>query len=136
MLALVVFGPAFGLAGSAAAEPRLGADRGDLQRQLADLQRRARELEEKMHRIEAALAREAPARAVVPRSLAPARSAAADCKLPAYFDSTGIKHVRLECIDPASQPTCDPPYDLDERGVRRFKPECGTGTAASSGVNE
>jgi hypothetical protein len=132
ILALVFLGPALGLARTAAAEPRLGADRGDLQRQLADLQRRARELDEKMRRIEAELARDAPARAVIPRSLAPARSAAADCKLPVFLDSDGIKHVRLECVDLAAQPTCDPPYVLDERGVRRFRAACATGAAASS----
>jgi hypothetical protein len=130
----MVLGPALGIANSAAAEPRGSADRGELRRQLVELQRRAHELEEKIRRVEAELAREAPVRAVAPRSLAAARSAAAaDCTvLPLYIDSTGIKHLRAECTERASQPSCDPPYALDEQGVRRFRPACTSDTAVRS----
>ena len=123
-MALAVFGAALGLAGNAGAEPRGGVDRSDLRRQLADLQRRARELDEKIRRVEAQLERDAPAR-VAPRSLAPARpSAAAECVMPFYLDTTGIKHLRPECAELAAQPSCDPPFRLNEQGVRRFLPDC------------
>jgi hypothetical protein len=130
LTALVVVGGALGFAGKAGAEPRLGADRGDLRRQLVDLQRREHELDEKIRRIEAELARDTPAR---PRSLAPSRpSAAANCALlPFYLDSTGIKHLRAECAELAAEPSCDPPYNLDEQGVRRFRPGCMSDAAAS-----
>jgi hypothetical protein len=124
MVALVVFGTALGLAGSVAAEPR-GADRADLQRQLTDLQRRARDIEERIRRVQAELAREAAARAVAPRTTAPAKpSIPAACILPFYLDSAGIKHLRPECVEVAGQASCDPPYNLDEQGVRRFRPAC------------
>jgi hypothetical protein len=130
LLALVVFGTALGFAQTAEAEPRLGADRGDLRRQLVDLQRRARELDAKIRRIEAQLSRDTPADTGAPHSLVPAiPSAAADCKLPVYIDSIGIRHVRLECID-AKNLSCDPPYALDENGVRRFRPACENGAPA------
>jgi hypothetical protein len=136
MLALVVFGAALGLAGSANAEPRSGADRGDLRRQLVDLQRRAHELDEKIRHIEAELTRTTPSGAGASHALLPAiPSAAADCKLPVYIDSIGIRHVRLECIDAASV-SCDPPYALDEHGVRRFRPACETGAPAPSNLDE
>lgn len=128
---LVVFLAALGLAGNAAAEPRLGSDRSELRRQLTDLQRKAQELEAKIRRVQAELARDAPSRAVPPRSLAPARPAAVtDCMLPYYLDNSGIKHVRPECFEPADQPSCDPPYVLDEQGVRRFRPACEFGAPA------
>src|SRR3954466_4966490 len=95
LVALVAFGVALGLAGNAAAEPRLGADRADLRRQLVELQRRAREIEDKIRRIEAELAREPATRAIAARSVARAKPAAAvDCVLPYYLDLTGIKHLR------------------------------------------
>ena len=113
-----------GLAGSATAERRLGRDHGELRRELADLHRQARELDERIRLIEAELARDAPAGAVAARSLA-ASARPSDCDmLPFYRDSTGIKHLRTECLDPADQLSCDPPYTLDERGLRRFRPEC------------
>lgn len=127
---LGVFGPAFAFTSSAAAEPRLSADRSELRRQLVDLQRQTRELEAKMRRIEAELARDASSRAAAPRALSSRLSAAADCRIPTYFDGDGIKHVRLECVELASQSSCDPPYGLDERGVRRFRPDCAAGDAA------
>ncbi len=124
MLALVVFGAALGSAATADAEPRVGTDRADLRRQLTDLKRHARELDEKIRRLEAELARTASAGTGASRALTPAiPSAAADCKLPVYIDSAGIRHVRLECIEAASL-SCDPPYALDEQGVRRFRPAC------------
>jgi len=136
MLALVVFGVALGFANRAAAEPRLGADRGDLRRQLVDLQRRAHELDEKIRRIEAELAQSAPAGTGAARALTPAiPTAAADCKIPVYIDGMGIRHVRLECLDAASA-SCDPPYALDEHGVRRFRPACETGVLAPSNRDE
>ncbi len=136
MLALVVFGATLGHAGSAKAEPRSGADRGDLRRQLVDLKRRAHELDEKIRRIEAELGRTIPSGTGAARALMPAiPSAAADCKLPVYIDSVGIRHVRLECIDAASV-SCDPPYALDEHGVRRFRPACETGATAPSNRDE
>ena len=125
-MALLAFGATLGLNGRAAAEPRLGVDRAYLQRQLVDLQRRARELDERIRRIEMELARDASARAVVPRAATPAApTVAADCSLPIYLDRTGIKHLRPECLAPAGQTTCgDPPYYLDARGLRHFTPAC------------
>lgn len=112
-----------GLTGSAAAEARLGGvDRGHLRRQLLELKRQARELDERIRRIEAELARDAPARAVVTTSMA--STPASNCMLPYYRDGRGIKHMRLECLEPTDELSCDPPYTLDERGLRRFRPEC------------
>ncbi len=133
LAALVILGASLGLAGSAAAEPRLGADRGDLSRQLTDLKRRARELDDKIHRIEAELARDAAARPVAPRSLAAARPSAPDCRLPYYLDTSGIRHLRPECLEPDGQPSCDPPYSLDEQGLRRFRPACASDATLPSG---
>ena len=119
----MVFGALTGLAGSATAERRLGTDHGELRRELADLRRQARELDERIRLIEAELARDAPASAVTAGAFAVARPS--DCStLPFYRDSTGIKHLRTECLDPADHLSCDPPYTLDERGLRRFRPEC------------
>jgi hypothetical protein len=133
MTSLVVLGAALLFAGKAAAEPRLGADRSDLRRQLADLRRRERELDDKIRRIEAELAREEAARAVAPRSMAEvsARMPPA-CILPFYLDSAGIKHLRPECVELAGRPSCDPPYNLDDQGVRHFRPACAAGTATTS----
>lgn len=129
-MAVVAFGVALGLAGNAVAEPRLGAERADLRRQLVELQRRARELEDKIRRIDAELARDAARR--VPRALASARSSATDCMLPYYLDGVGIKHLRPECLEAASQLSCDPPYAVDEQGVRHFRPACASGAAMPS----
>ena len=122
--ALVVLGAASGLARPTAAEPRLGADRSELRRELVDLQRRARELDEKIRHVEAELAREARARAVAPRTNGAKPAAAADCTLPYYLDGAGIRHLRAECLAPAGESSCDPPYSLDEQGLRRFRPLC------------
>jgi hypothetical protein len=133
MTSLVFFGAVLGFASRAAAEPRLGADRGDLHRQLVDLQRREREIDEKIRRIEAELARDAAARTAASRTLASAGpSVPPACILPFYLDSSGIKHLRPECVELAGRPSCDPPYNLDEHGVRRFRPACATGAAAPS----
>ena len=126
---LVAFGVALGFASSAAAEPRLGADRAELRRQLMDLQRRAREVEDKIRRIDAELARQAASRAVTHRALASTRSPATDCALPYYLDGVGIKHLRSECLEAASELSCDPPYSVDEQGVRHFRPGCASGAA-------
>lgn len=131
-IALVAFGVALGLAGNAAAEPRLAADRADLRRQLVELQRRARELEDKIRRIDVELAREAATRAVAQRSVGRAKPAAAvDCVLPYYLDLAGIKHLRPECLE-AGQDSCDPPYVVDEQGVRHFRTGCASGMALPS----
>jgi hypothetical protein len=129
---VVAFGVALGLAGNAAAAPRLGVERADLRRQLVELQRRARELEDKIRRIDAELARDAARRAVVPRALASARSSATDCLLPYYLDGVGIKHLRPECLEATSQLSCDPPYAVDEQGLRHFRPACASGAAGPS----
>lgn len=127
--ALVAVAAALGLASSAAAEPRLGGDRGDLRRQLVDLQRQARELDDKIRRIQMELAREARTRG--PRPVVPASPAfPAACLLPFYLDSDGIKHLRPECAELVGAPSCDPPYNMDEQGVRHFRPGCATGTLA------
>lgn len=132
MMALVVLGAALGLARSTAAEPRLGADRNDLRRQLVDLQRRERELDEKIRRIEADLARDARAQASAPRSMPATTPAVPDCLLPYYLDNTGIRHLRTECLEPVDRPSCDPPYSLDEQGLRRFRPACASGATVTS----
>src|SRR4051812_16699437 len=133
LAAVVAFGVALGLASNAAAEPRLGADRADLRRQLVELQRRARELEDKIRRIDAELAREAATRSVARRSVGRARSSAAvDCMLPYYLDLTGIKHLRPECLEAAGQLSCDPPYTVDEQGLRHFRTGCASGAALPS----
>jgi hypothetical protein len=127
--ALVAFGVALGLAGNAAAEPRLGGDRAELRRQLVELKRRARELEDKIRRIDAELAREAATR-VVPRSAGRAKSSVAmDCVLPYYLDLTGIRHLRPECLEAAGQSSCDPPYVVDEQGLRHFRLSCESGAS-------
>jgi hypothetical protein len=118
--AFVVLGAALTLAGNALGEPRIAADHADLQRRLAELQRKEHDLQSQIRRIEAELAREASARA------------AAQCALPFYMDSMGIKHLRPECVELAGQPSCEPPYTLDEQGVRRFRPACASGAAVRS----
>jgi hypothetical protein len=124
----VVLAAALALGGRAAAEPRLGGGSGDLDRQLVELKRQARELEEKIRRIEAELAREARARARAISVAEPQRGA--DCTLPFYLDSAGIKHLRAECLESTGHLSCDLPYTLDERGVRRVRPACESGAAA------
>lgn len=119
-----------GLAGSAAAERRLSADRAELRQELEDLRRRARELDEKIRRLEAELAHDAPPAPRASRALGGTRPA--DCSLlPFYRDSAGIKHLRAECLDEKDELSCDPPYALDQRGLRRMRPECLSGDAQS-----
>jgi hypothetical protein len=133
LVAFVAFGVALGVASNAAAEPRLGADRAELRRQLVELQRRERALEDKIRRIDAELAREASTRAVASRTVGRAKPAAAvDCVLPYYLDLTGIKHLRPECLEASGQPSCDPPYAVDEQGVRHFRTGCASGVALPS----
>jgi hypothetical protein len=128
--AVIVLAGLIGLAGRVTAEPRLGGGRGDLDRQLSELKRQAHELEEKIRRIEAELAREARARAGAARAISVAKpQGTAECALPFYMDSAGIKHLRAECLESAGQLSCDLPYTLDERGVRRVRPACESGAA-------
>jgi hypothetical protein len=136
MTAAIVVG--VGLAGRAVAEPRLGADRAELRRQLLDLQRRQRELDEKIRQLEAELENDRRAQTVVPRSTpailmdAAPPSAAAQCMLPFYLDGDGIRHLRPECVEVANRSSCDPPYTLDRQGIRHLRAACTSGAAAPS----
>jgi hypothetical protein len=112
-------------AGSAVAEPRLAADRADLRRQLVDLQRRAFEIGQEIRRVEAQIEQDR-------RVQADPRFAAAECMVPFYLDSMGIRHLRPECVDAMSESSCDPPFALDGRGVRHFREACASSAAEPS----
>ncbi len=47
------------------------------------------------------------------------------CSVPYAYTRTGIKYYKLGCIDVTpSRPSCDPSFDFDVSGVKRYKPEC------------
>jgi hypothetical protein len=135
----VVAGATLGFAGKVVAEPRFGADRAELRRQLLDLQRRQRELDEKIRQLEAEIENDRLAQPPVPSSMAPSTSstpgsalAAQRCVLPFYLDGSGIRRLRPECVEIADRFSCDQPYVLDKRGVRQLRQACTSSAPAVS----
>jgi hypothetical protein len=124
---MVILGAAFALWEPAAAEPRAEIGRAHLERQLAELKRQARELEEQIRRLEAQLAPPVPLASTASLPVATAKpSGPADCEMPFYMDSSGLKRVRSECVETNRETSCEMPFMLDDSGIRRVRPGCGS----------
>ncbi len=103
------------------AQPRMDAERSELVRQLSEYKQRVRQLEERLQKLE-----EQRARARVPAR----RAAVEGCALPFYLDSSGLKHLRPECVDDGAQVSCDMPFQIDGNGIKRFRAACHTEATA------
>jgi hypothetical protein len=82
-------------------------------------------LEQRIHRLEqrlAAVERAAPAAAPVAAAPVGGAKLPPDCEPPYQIDAAGIKRFKHECLSVA--PDCDPPYMVDVSGIKRYKPEC------------
>ncbi|MGC4064681.1 MAG: hypothetical protein QM784_08570 [Polyangiaceae bacterium] len=47
-----------------------------------------------------------------------------NCSSPSYLDSSGVRHVRAECIQSTAAASCEPPFVLDTEGIKRIKTDC------------
>ena len=112
---------------TASAEPRVATERRDLRSQLAEERQRLRETEQRIQRLEAQLKSEEQA----VRLLDPPE--AKRCTLPFFLDTSGLKHLRAECMNAGDDSiSCASPFELREDGSKRFRMECSTDLVASS----
>lgn len=58
-----------------------------------------------------------------PECLGPPESA--PCATPFGFTTSGIKYYEARCLTPVtSRRSCDPPFEIDVDGMKRYKSEC------------
>lgn len=113
---------ALGLVTVVAAIVLLGSDAHS--QQAKPLALRVSELEQKLKKLEArldALEKRAPS-AVDKGAVARFPSARDECNPPYTLDDGGIRRVKPECAGPTLP--CDPPFTVDARGYRSPKKDC------------
>ena len=120
VLTMTLLLTAFGVAATAAAEPRLDAEYANVSRQLDEAKARVLFLEERLQKLDVRREEEAQRQQHLEASL----HAANACEFPFYLDLQGIRHLRDECRDRASANSCDTPFTIDEAGIKRVRAAC------------